>query len=234
MLARLIAAYRVRSSSVAVGVLIFINLLPILGVLYLGWSLILILGLYWLENGVIGVLNVPKILLAQGTAPTTIQMSVNGRPVNQLSRTGLAGFFLIHYGIFWVVHGLFVFAFVPTIVAGPFVVGSGITNLPATDLPIGAFIFGGTVMAISHLTSFIVNYLGRAEYRSWSPAQLMTEPYRRLVILHMTIIGGAFISAYLGVPIGSLIVLVLLKTVMDLYFHLREHAPESVATIPAT
>jgi hypothetical protein len=51
----------------------------------------------------------------------------------------------------------------------------------------------------------------------------MKQPYGRLVILHITIVLGGIVSAYLGSPIGSLLVLVVLKTALDLYFHLRQH-----------
>jgi len=37
---------------------------PLVGVLFFGWSVSTILVAYWLENGAIGVLNVHKILLA--------------------------------------------------------------------------------------------------------------------------------------------------------------------------
>jgi hypothetical protein len=71
-----------------------------------------------------------------------------------------------------------------------------------------------------------MNYIGRGEYKTLSPAEVMTQPYSRLVILHLTIILGAFVSIRLGTPIGSLLVLVVLKTGLDLYFHLRQHRDE--------
>jgi hypothetical protein len=52
---------------------------------------------------------------------------------------------------------------------------------------------------------------------------MMLAPYGRLVILHLTIILGAMATGWLGSPVGALLVLVGLKTVLDLYFHLREH-----------
>jgi hypothetical protein len=52
----------------------------------------------------------------------------------------------------------------------------------------------------------------------------MFAPYGRVVMLHLTILFGAFIIAILGAPIGALIVLVVLKTAFDLRLHLRQHA----------
>jgi hypothetical protein len=51
----------------------------------------------------------------------------------------------------------------------------------------------------------------------------MVAPYGRLVILHLTILFGAFVSLAIGSPIGAIVVLVLLKTGLDLWLHLREH-----------
>ena len=59
----------------------------------------------------------------------------------------------------------------------------------------------------------------------------MFAPYGRLVILHLTILLGAFAIMVIGAPVGAVAVLVALKTAMDLGFHLREH--RSVGTPPA-
>ena len=46
--------------------LIVANLIPIGGVFFAGWDVGTILAIYWLENVAIGLLNVAKILTAQG------------------------------------------------------------------------------------------------------------------------------------------------------------------------
>jgi hypothetical protein len=52
----------------------------------------------------------------------------------------------------------------------------------------------------------------------------MGAPYARVVILHLTIIFGAFAVAILGQPIGALVVMVVLKAGVDLAAHLGERA----------
>jgi hypothetical protein len=223
----LLNAYRVNSSAIAAVLLVLTNLIPLAGVLWLGWDLMLILALYWAENGIVGVINILKILTAEGPPPQNFRWSVNGRPATSLTRLGTAGFFCVHYGLFWVVHGVFVFTFVPAMSGlDPFGGGGGVVDggllAAAPDAP--ALLAGGIVgLAISHGVSFWTNYLGRGEYRRLSPAEVMAQPYGRLVILHLTIILGAFVSIWIGTPIGSLIVLVFLKTALDLHFHLRQH-----------
>ena len=65
---RLIRLYRVGSSPVALAILIAVNALPLVGVLLWGWNLWSILILYWLENGIVGLLNVGKMALARARA----------------------------------------------------------------------------------------------------------------------------------------------------------------------
>ncbi len=103
-------------------------------------------------------------------------------------------------------------------------------DFPGVDLPV--FAFGVVGLAISHGVSFWMNYLGRGEYKTLSPADVMTQPYGRLVIMHMTILLGAFVSIFLGTPLGSLLVLVVLKTALDLAFHLRQHRDVAAGTEP--
>ena len=64
---RILAWYRVGSSVGAVVALIVANLVPLIGVLFLGWSVWNILIVYWLENGIVGAFNVLKMATAQGT-----------------------------------------------------------------------------------------------------------------------------------------------------------------------
>jgi heme exporter protein D len=51
----------------------------------------------------------------------------------------------------------------------------------------------------------------------------MKEPYRRVVVLHVTIVLGAFVVDTVGAPVAALLLLVGLKTATDLHAHLREH-----------
>ena len=76
---------------------------------------------------------------------------------------------------------------------------------------------------MSHGVSFFTNFLGRREYLAVTPQQQMGEPYSRVVVLHVTILGGGFLLAILGTPVMALALLVLLKTAIDVRAHLKEH-----------
>lgn len=235
MIDRGVRLARAGSPTVSMVLLVAFNLVPLAGVLLWDWNVATLLVLYWVENGIVGILNVPKMLLARGPAAPGGTQSAGGLPAGPQAAT--IPFFLVHYGIFWLVHGFFVFA-LPQFVGfgGPSVVAlieaetgagwlygeSAATVARGPDM--GAVALGAVGLAISHGVSFVMNFLGRREYLRVSPAAQMFAPYRRVVVLHVTIIFGAFISLLLGSPVGAVVVLVLLKTGIDLALHRREHA----------
>ncbi|WP_435179584.1 DUF6498-containing protein [Halorussus sp. AFM4] len=248
------APSRRASSPFAVAALLAANLLPLAGVLWWDWSVFEVLLLYWLESGVVGAFNVPKILLAEGTgtanstgdSPRLVEWEVEGVPTEWFEdrsgpagRAGLAGFFVLHYGIFWAVHGVFVFALPLFAAAGSFG-GGPFGGSPFGGDPLGGlspgvgagrgtgaspvvFVLAVGSMVLSHGVSFAVNYLRGGEYRTVSPAEQMMRPYGRVTVLHLTIVFGAFLVAALGSPLPALVLLVALKTALDLGAHLREH-----------
>lgn len=234
------------SSSLALASLVLANLVPLVGVLWWGWSVLDVLVVYWLESGVIGALNVPKILLAGGEGDGTegTALTVNGRPVDLSGRAAnaaLAGFFLIHYGIFWVVHGVFVFA-LPLFALGsgfgsslaPFgTFGPAVPVAPPYDLSVATVALSAVSMVVSHGVSFATNFLGRGEYRTVTPNEQMMVPYGRVFVLHATIIGGAFLVASFGSPLPALAILVALKTALDVATHLREHRGVTGGRVPS-
>ena len=81
---------------------------------------------------------------------------------------------------------------------------------------------------VSHGVSFVQNYLGKREYVHSTADQLMKQPYKRIVILHVAIIAGGVPIMMLGSPIPLLCILVLLKVGLDVVLHVREHR---VATV---
>lgn len=206
------------SAPLAVALLLAANLLPLGGVLFLGWDVLTILALYWIENGIVGVFNVLRIRRAEGPdRPRAGRggLRVAGRNA-QHGRGYLASFFAFHYGLFWVVHGVFVFAI-------PAFAGDGISADVYAGLSLPALVIGGTALAISHGASYVRNYLGRREYLLVSAGDQFGQPYPRLFVLHITILAGAWLLIASGQPVALVALLVVLKTVLDLALHLREH-----------
>jgi hypothetical protein len=214
---RLLAWYAIGSSVGAVVALIVANILPLVGVLFLGWSVWTILIVYWLENGIVGLFNILKIRRAEGTGGTASNWTVNGRPGSSLAGASLVSFFIIHYGMFWLVHGVFVLT-LPLFMGEP---SEAAAIDPGAD-PV-AIVIAVIGLFISHGVSYRLNFIGGEEYKRISPASQMFAPYGRLVVLHITIIFGALAISMTGAPAAAIVILVGLKTAMDLAFHLAEH-----------
>lgn len=188
-------------------VLLAANVIPLVGVVALGWDLGLILLLYWAESAVILAFSLLKLALTAGKAAFA-----------------LVPFFLVHAGMFMGGHLLFLLVlFVDRPAAG----WSGLLR----DLGIGLAVF-----AASHLYSFVANFRRKGE--SYAKAQdVMGGFYARIVVMHLTIIGGAFLIAFLGSNLFTLGLLVGLKTVVDGFAHLRErskHVPARPSEAPPT
>jgi hypothetical protein len=159
-----------------------------------------------------------------------------GKPGGSAGRLFLIGFFCVHYGIFWLGHGVFVWLILPTF-AGTRSLGAVDVLLPAgTTFDFSPFepalaagpqgdvlVWGTLALLASHLVSFFLNYIGRREYLTRSITVQMFAPYTRVVVLHLTILFGALMTFLLGQPIAALVVLIVLKTALDLRLHLREH-----------
>jgi hypothetical protein len=64
--------------------------------------------------------------------------------------------------------------------------------------------------------------LGEGEYRRASLDKLMFQPYGRIAVLHLTILGGGILMLALDSPTVGLVLLVILKIGLDLSAHLKE------------
>ncbi len=183
------------------------NALPIAGVLLLGWKVFPLVLLYWLENVVVGGFNVGKLLLARPQ-----------EPAYSVGKLFLIPFFIFHFGMFTLLHGVFVFALFGAKTLPRF---DSLAELPAA---IRAYHLGWGVLAlvVSHGLSFYWNYFENGEYRRASLPILMMQPYARLVVLHLAVLFGGWIVLTLGSPLLALLVLVALKTAADVRAHQAE------------
>lgn len=194
---------RLRASTMA---LVAANLMPLLGVLALNWDVTPIMIFYWAENLVVGFYNVLKMRRAQGLV-TGSNTTLNGRPVQQTDRRAMIVFFIFHYGMFTLVHGIFVLVMFGARFRGVF-----------SELGL-ALLF----LAVSHGVSYRRNFIGRGEYQRVAFTRLFWQPYQRVIIMHLTILLGGTWAQAKGSPIYALLVLVTLKTLIDLALHLLEH-----------
>lgn len=208
--------------------LVIANFLPLLGVIFFGWNLFLIIFLYWTESAVIGFFNVMKMLTLTNTVKPG-QESYAGIKLATLSRVSffifkifLVGFFIFHFGIFMLVHlGFIIVLFSPWSPLGAFTnQTSGLTiTLPNLIFQI---LYPVLLLFVSHGISYYMNFRKRGEYLVATLPVLFGEPYQRIIVMHLVIILSGFAITFVGRGIGPLIVMVILKTIFDLKSHNKE------------
>jgi hypothetical protein len=181
--------------------LIVANLVPVAGTIFLGWNLSDVMVLYWAESAVIGFFNVCKI-------------AVIGRWAALLA----GPFFIGHFGGFMAVHFLFIYTL---FVKGPQGMDSGGELAEVAQLffllwPALAVLF------VSHAYSFFSNFIGRGEYRERTVKDQMSEPYSRIIFMHMVLIFGGGLSMILGQAQPVLIAVIGLKIYFDVKAHIKE------------
>ena len=76
---------------------------------------------------------------------------------------------------------------------------------------------------LSHGVSYVHHYVAQRQFASAKIDELMFAPYSRVVVMHIAIIAGGIFAMAIGQPIGVLLVLIVLKIIIDVKLHLREH-----------
>lgn len=162
-----------------------------------------ILLLYWIETGVIGAYTLVKIVIEE-----------------KFGSLFLVPFFILHFGGFMYGHLVFLLA-----IFGSAREYTGALPPIETMIPLVAILaFPIAILFVSHGVSFFTNYIGKKEYARKDSDMTMLAPYKRVVVMHLTIILGAFWVAITGEYVYGLVLLVILKTGVDLWAHIREHA----------
>lgn len=179
-------------------VLIAANMVPAAGVLFWDWSGAVLFTLYWAETVIIGFYAIPKIAFA-------------AKGSDARGAFFIIPFFCFHFGVFMFGYGQFL--------AHTFDVD--ISFLEGLKVPL-------IILFISHGISFLYHYVMRREYVESTQGEMMAQPYRRILPMHLGILFGGLLSARAGGDIGYLLVLILVKTGLDLRSHLAERKPGNV------
>jgi len=195
--------------------LLVANLVPLLGVLLADWDVNAIIVIYWSENLIIGFYNIFRMLLAKKRTPggeTMHYVRVTGNKTirkdytNANTKLFLVPFFIMHFGIFTLVHGLFVFLL-----------------FSSPDLNFVAIAISFVSLFVSHGLSFVFNFVLSKEYERVSARKQLFAPYSRVMIMHLTIIFGAAIVLQFESPLLLIILMIVMKIAVDLWSHYREH-----------
>jgi len=203
-------------SKAATWFLVAVNLLPIYGVLKLGWNVADVVFLYWAENLVIGAMNVARILVAR---PDTLgKLAARGIETTPAELAGgrvvLAAFFLVHYGAFCAAHG--------AVLAGIFGKGHDAFRLAGETLREPGMLLAVAALVLSHGFSLLRNYIGRGEYLRADVPRLMMRPYGRIFVVHLFVFAGGIAIEGLKSPAAAVVAFVVIKIAVDAWMHKRE------------
>jgi hypothetical protein len=90
-------------------------------------------------------------------------------------------------------------------------------------------------MVVSHGISFVVNFLGNREYTRTTVNAEVMAPWKRLFIMHVTTLLGAWSVMLFEAHVGALIALSVLKIIVDVHGHLAERStPSAVVSRSST
>lgn len=181
--------------------LVALNLVPLIGVLNWGWKSFDLIFLYWMENVVIGGFTVARMVIRPYRHPLDFAFLLF-----------IAPFFCVHYGMFCWGHGTFVVSLFGS--RDAFDEGLLSATLAVLSAPhmLAALAALTLIQAVDWARDVRQRGIGADGIKT-----LMVKPYRRIVILHITIIAAGFALAALDEPTAGLMILVLVKTATDVW-----------------
>lgn len=209
-------------TNIVTDLIIFITL-PIIGILYLGWKWQEIFLLYWLNNITIGAVNVVKMVRTNNTETSTRSNGYSTSLSPIFKKVIMIFYFCLAYGVFTFCHGIVVWL---------------IINSP---------VFSGEDIVLNFwpqislwIVSFIVQII--AAFFTLSPSEsiskLLTAPYKRLIMLHVTIMLGIWAILFLspngvlgtaGVNIGWF--LIVIYSIAEIYYISRQERANVVENV---
>lgn len=193
---------------------------PLAGISFFGWDWREILVFYWLGNITIGA-QVVWSLLQQASSVSgmpgigSVSLDTAEQPASRVSASWVKGFmvvfFIIHYGMFTLAHGVFVF----TIISG---VWSGAGSPVVVPLEFGQIFSFWIAASVAQLVAWRVVK---------SNPVTMPEAYGRLISLHLSIIFGVFLITALQWPAAATVLLVALSFMAEVAVGLKSKKPGS-------
>jgi hypothetical protein len=204
------------------------NAIPLVGVLHYGWSATNVLVLYWLENLFVAIFTCLRI----GEHCRLTRRRGHWRKDQLASSPGEIGerptLFRDYATIslaFTLAHGTFVFA-IALILAHRH-----------ADAAIWRFAFdpfrdGALILACTLAIDFFVDLMGlRLRSFAWVRGYVQKR-MGRVLILHLSILGGMFAMAATNSPLGILYALIGLKTLWDLLMSRASEVTAPISTSP--
>lgn len=180
--------------------ILLVDMFPIFAVLALGWGAAALVFLYWLENLVIGLVTLARMTAA----------SMAEHPAGAVGMLFIGPFFIVHYGMFCFVHGIFVYVFASGLDSNPgfpdpiSLIGHALNSGEMMGLFIGAIIVLQGVL-------FVTDFLMTGAYKTVKPQEEMGAPYGRILVLHFGLFAGMAAMIAFGQPLWGILALIGLR-----------------------
>jgi hypothetical protein len=195
------------------------NLVPLAGVLFFEWGLVLTMFVFWIDNVMVGLWTVPKVYLATNTKDESDE------PATIVDRVWNTIFFFIFYGAFTAFHGVVVIGLFGTQPTPHGRRGPTEEEL-AQMLPAEALWVAVLTLFATRGVELYLDFLRPRAYETSSYKEAAGGAFGRMFLLHVVLIGGGALALYLRSPIAALVLLVVLKTLGDLIVHVLRRRPE--------
>lgn len=186
--------------------IILCNLIPVYAVVFLNWKSIDLIFLYWLENLIIGLFMVLRMLIRRYSGIPEVIVSLYSIP-----------FTAFHYTLFCIFHGIFIMVIFDQMKFGD--------NAPLDLFYVSVLMIksGGMEMAIAglfliHLIDWIRDWFKSAQ----DIGDIVFSAYKRIMLTHLTIIACGFALLKIGNPEIGLLFLIAIKMAIDLYLYFRK------------
>lgn len=197
--------------SFSVWSLLLSNLLIALFTIIEKQSVLNVLWIYWFQSVIIGVFNFFKIISLKEYTVDGLKMNNRVLTKSKSAKTGVAIFFLFHYGFFHFVYAMFLSAFV------------SMEGISGGIIDFAFILLTSLIFFVNYLVEYIFSFR-RDQAIVFSLPKVMMSPYKRIIPMHLTIILSGFVLAggAFGFTDSNIIILLIfigLKTLMDLITH---------------
>ncbi len=196
-----------------------VNLIPIAGVLWLGWDAFTVVFAYWMEGAVIGLFTLLKIIWALPVYDPTPGKSVTYERKNkdvsasftltQASKATIIPKFIGIYGGLMLFYAIFLVLFLG---------GDRTIDAAAARLK-GAFPALLTMLAamiLWHTCGFYSDFIRGPAWARSDPMFHFARPFGRFILLHLLIVFGSIITFAFSLPWSYLGLFILLKSLGDM------------------
>jgi hypothetical protein len=188
------------------------NLVPLIGVLFLGWSVPGIFLMYWVAMGVIGPINALRIL-----ATLRLDGDAAGEGGGSITRGPggggriLAGAWLAAYLAFWAILGVVVIQ----IATGGFYKGASSTGWNGAPLDVVAL--GVAALIASQIVAWYLDYVRGGRHLTATPLELLRDPFLRVFVLVGAVAVGGIGTAITG-SVGFLVAFIVVETAVEIWY----------------